>query len=142
MNANIKQTVTNFIEEIWNQNQFERIDNYIHPSFVDHSLPSALPANKDGLQIWITETGKSFVHKTTIEEIVSEDDKVMIKINMSLKHVGRWRDIEATELEVSTKGYRYFKFADKKIIQHWALIDGTAIENKLREAHQGCKVPQ
>ena len=124
MNSANKSIVTNFIKEIWNQNQFEKIGNYISADFIDHSLPPALPANKDGMKLWIIGTGKSFEHKTIIEDIVCEDNKVMLKIRMQLKHIGVWRDIEPTLFEISTVGYRYFILANEKIIEHWSLIDG------------------
>ena len=139
MNSANKSIVTNFIEEIWNLNQFEKIDNYISVDFVDHSLPPALPANKVGMKLWINGTGKSFEHKTIIDDIVCEDNKVVLKIRMQLKHIGVWRDIEPTHLKLSTVGYRYFKIADGKIIEHWALLDGNSIENQLKECIQGCK---
>jgi predicted SnoaL-like aldol condensation-catalyzing enzyme len=135
-----KETVINFIEEIWNQNQFEKIDHYLSFDFIDHSLPPALPANKDGMKRWIIGTGKSFAHKTIIDDIVCEDNKVMIKISMQLKHIGLWRDIEPTGAEIYAVGYRYFKLADNKIVEHDALIDGNAIENQLKNARHGCKI--
>jgi predicted SnoaL-like aldol condensation-catalyzing enzyme len=139
MNANNKEIVTNFVEEIWNQNQFGKLDKYIHPAFADHSLPSVLPPNKEGLRRWITGTGQSFEHKTIIEEIVCEENKVMLKIKMLLKHIGKWRNIEPTGAEISTVGYRYVKLAGNKIIEHWALLDGNTIENQLKQAAHGCK---
>ena len=72
--------------------------------------------------------------------MVSEENKVIVKIMMKLKHIGVWRDIEPTGAEISTIGYRYFKLADNKIIEHWALIDGNAIGNQLKEIKHGCKV--
>jgi predicted SnoaL-like aldol condensation-catalyzing enzyme len=140
MNTNNKQIVTNFIEEIWNQNQFDTIDNYIHPAFTDHSLPPVLPPNKDGLKRWILGTSKAFEHRTIIEEMVSEENKVMVKIKMLLKHIGIWRDIEPTGATVFAVGYRFLKLADNKITEHWALIDGNAIENQLKDVSQGCKI--
>lgn len=140
MEANSKETVINFIEVIWNQSQFDQIDRYIHPNFTDHSLPPMLPTNKDGLKLWITGTSQAFEHETIIEEIVCEDNKVMVKILMSLKHIGKWRDIEPTGKQIFTNGYRYFKLADNKIIEHWALVDGNAIENDLMLKDHRCKV--
>src|SRR3954471_11507686 len=134
MNSENKSTVTNFIEEIWNKNQFEKIDYYLSSSFIDHSLPPALPANKDGMKLWILGTGKSFNHKTIIDDIVCEDNKVMLKMRMQLKHIGSWRGIEPTHFEISTVGYRYYKLADGKIVEHWALLDGNSIENQLKDA--------
>jgi predicted SnoaL-like aldol condensation-catalyzing enzyme len=142
MNSENKSIVSNFIEEIWNQNQFEKFDNYIYTDFIDHSLPPALPANKYGMKLWIIGTGKSFEHKTIIDDLVCEDNKVMLKIRMLLKHIGVWRGIEPTNFEISTVGYRYYKLADRKIIEHWALIDGNSIENQLKEASKGCKIQE
>ncbi len=139
MGLKSKEIAINFIKEIWNQNQFDKLENYIHPKFTDHSLPSDLPTNIKGLKLWIIGTGYSFKHKTIIEEIVSEDNKVMLKIKILLKHIGKWRDIEPTGVEIFTVGYRYLKFADDRIIEHWALIDGNAIEKQLKEATHGCK---
>jgi len=142
MNMKNKQIVTSFIETVWNENQLEKMDNYLHPSFVDHSLPPALPPTREGLIGWIVGTNKSFENQTVIEEIVSEGDKVMLKIKMLLKHIGKWRDIEPQGAEVFAVGYRYFKLADDKIIEHWALIDGNTIENQLKEANHGCKIQE
>lgn len=140
MNSKNKSIVTNFIKEIWNQKQFEKINTYISTHFVDHSLPPALPADQDGMKLWIIETGKSFEHKTIIDDIVCEGDKVMLKIRMQLKHIGIWRNIEPTQFEIATVGYRYYKLALGKIIEHWSLLDGNSIENQLKEAKHGCKI--
>ncbi len=142
MNSERKTIIVNFIEEIWNQNRFEKIDSYVSSDFIDHSLPPTLPANKDGMKLWIIGTGKSFEHKTIIEDMVCEDDKVMLKMRMNLKHTGVWRDIEPTHFEISTVGYRYYKLAAGKITEHWALIDGNSIENQLKEALHGCKIQE
>ena len=140
MNSENKSIVTNFIEEIWNQNQFAKINSYLSNDFVDHSLPPTLPASKDGMKLWIIGTGKSFEHKTTIDDIVCEDNKVMLRIKMQMKHIGVWRDIEPTHAEISAVGYRYYKLSKGKIIEHWALIDGASIENQLKGPSKGCKI--
>jgi predicted SnoaL-like aldol condensation-catalyzing enzyme len=142
MNAKNKLIVTSFVEEIWNKNLFHKLDTYIHPAFIDHSLPSVFPANKEGLKRWIIGTGQSFEHKTIIEEIVCEKSKVIIKIKMLLKHIGKWRNIEPTGAEISTVGYRYLKLSGNTIIEHWALIDGNTIENQLKEVGHGCKAQE
>jgi predicted SnoaL-like aldol condensation-catalyzing enzyme len=142
MNSKNKTIVTNFIEEIWNQQNFNNIENYISPYFIDHSLPPTLPADKNGMKLWIIGTGKSFEHKTIIDDIVCEEDKVMLKIRMQLKHIGTWRDLEPTYLEISTVGYRYYRLSKEKIVEHWSLLDGNSIENQLKNAQHGCKIQE
>lgn len=140
MNAKNKSVVANFIEAIWNNNQFEQIDHYIAPGFIDYSLPPSFSPDKEGMIAWIITTGKSFKHRTIIEDIVSEKDKVMLKISMQLKHIGLWRDIAPTFMEITTVGYRYYKMSGGKIIEHRCLLDGNSIENQLRQSDHGCKI--
>jgi predicted ester cyclase len=135
-----KELIIGFIYNIWNKEQFERILDFIHPDFVDHSLPNPLPKNSEGLMLWIMGTSKSFEHKTTIEDMVCEDDKVMVKIRMNMKHIGIWRNIEPTGAEISTIGYRHFRIKNDKIIEHWALVDGASIENQINNTATGCKI--
>ena len=142
MNANHKDLVKNYIENIWNKKLLDHINLYLHATYVDHSLPPSLPPNSKGTQLWIEATSQSFENTTLIEALVAEEDKVVVKIKMLLKHIGIWRDIEPTHMELSTAGYRYFKLADGKIIAHWALIDGGAIENQLKGANQGCRIAE
>lgn len=92
--------------------------------------------------MWITGTGMSFDHRTVIEDQVTEGDKSMIKFRMFLKHIGKWRGIAPTSLELSTVGYRYFKLDEGKISEHWALLDGNSIENQLKESALGCKIQE
>lgn len=132
--------VAGFIRDIWNERRFDRLLHYLHPAFIDHSLPPALPPGVSGLEQWIRLTGQSFEHQTSIEEQVTEPGKSILKIRMELRHIGEWRGIAATFHEVTAVGYRCFRVEDGRIIEHWALIDGNAIENQLRETEQGCKV--
>ncbi len=136
-NSNI---VVEFIEQIWNNRNFERLSEFLHDEFVDNSLPPTFSKDKEGMKKWIIGTGISFQHKTTIEEQVSEGDKSIIKIKMELKHIGLWRDIEPTGIEIKTTGFRLFKIINGKIFEHWALIDGQTIENQIKDVSHGCKI--
>jgi predicted ester cyclase len=139
-NSNTRSIVADFIDTIWNQRHFDQLDKFIHPAFIDHGLPPQFPADKEGLKQWILATGISFEHSTHIEEQVTEADKSILKIRMHLRHIGTWREIPPTGAAVSTVGYRCFRVADNKIIEHWALIDGNALENQLKESSHGCKI--
>ncbi len=132
--------VAEFIEQIWNNRNFEKLTQFLHPEFRDYSLPPTMSKDVEGMKKWIIETGVSFQHKTTIEEQVTEGDKSIIKIRMDLKHIGLWRNIESTGIEIKTTGFRFYRIADGKIFEHWALIDGQTIENQLKGASHGCRI--
>lgn len=134
--------VLDFIDEIWNKRDFNKLDDFLHPDFKDHSLPPALSPDREGMKTWITGTGVSFEHHTIIEDQVTEGDKSILRIKMDLKHIGTWRDIEPTGIELQTVGYRCFELKEGKIIGHWALIDGQVIENQLKSTSHGCKIAE
>jgi len=134
--------VTEFITQIWNNQNFDMLSDFLHPDFTDHSLPEGFPANAAGTKKWIINTGISFQHETIVEDQVTEGDKSILKVKLNLKHIGQWRNIAPTGIELSTIGYRYFRLHDGKIIEHWALIDGQRIENQLTGASHGCKIAQ
>ncbi len=136
-----RNLVTGFIEEIWNGQHFHKAGHYLHPDFRDHSLPLHFPTGKAGTLRWIEAVGESFVHKTIIEEVITEADKVVLKLRMHLKHVGKWRGIEPTGAEVTADGYRLFRVAGGKITEQWALIDGEGIEKSLKDQAKGCNLP-
>jgi len=134
--------VQDFIDQIWNKKAFEKLDQFLHTDFKDYSLPPKFRTDKEGTKEWIINTGISFEHHTIIEAQVTEGDNSIIKIRMNLKHIGVWRDIEPTGIDLHTIGYRHFKIKDGKIIKHWALIDGQAIENHIKDASHGCKIAE
>jgi predicted SnoaL-like aldol condensation-catalyzing enzyme len=133
MSSKNKQVVTDFVDNIWNNRQYHHLCTFLHPNYEDHSLPPTLPAGPDGLKLWIEGLGKAFAHTTRIDDIVAENDKVAIRITMLLKHTGNWRGIEATQKEFGTTGFRMFRLADGKIIEHWGLLDPTTIENAIKQ---------
>lgn len=127
-----KQLVADFIDKIWNNRQYDELCQLLHNNFEDHSLPPSLPPGSAGLRLWIDSLGKAFDHTTRIDEILSEGQKVAVRVTMLLKHTGNWRGIDATQKEFGTGGFRMFRISNSKIIEHWGLLDATTIENAIR----------
>jgi len=138
---NLKLFVVEFINQIWNKRNFDVLGDFLHPDFKDHSLPPILSPDAEGMKKWILGTSMSFEHQTIIEDQVTEGDKSILKISMQLMHIGTWRGIEPTGKQLKIDGYRFYKLKDSKIVEHWALIDGQAIESQLRSGLHGCKIP-
>jgi predicted ester cyclase len=135
-----KQIVLNYIETVWNGRRLDEIDHFISAGYEDHSLINAIPPNRNGLRIWIENTSKAFDHKTTVETIVAEGDDVAVRVSFEVNHIGVWRGIEPTNKRVVVKGFRFFCLRDGKIVSHWALIDGEALQTALTEQPHGCAI--
>jgi predicted SnoaL-like aldol condensation-catalyzing enzyme len=129
-----RQLVSSFIDKIWNRHDFNSLGLFLAESFTDHSLPPALPSDATGTLTWIKGLGASFEHRTEIVKQVAEGNHSFVEVKLHLRHIGRWREIDATGMVLSVTGYRRFQVQDNKIIAHWALIDGEGLKNKLLSA--------
>jgi len=138
----IKQLVNSYITSIWNEGAIEKITDFLHPDFTDHTLPPTLPDGIDGVLQWLALTSSSFKHHTIIEDQVTEGNKSIIRIRMEMEHIGLWRGIAPTGITTTTGGYRFFRIADGKIREQWGQIDGAVLEAALNGAVHACKLPQ
>ncbi|WP_089891846.1 ester cyclase [Chitinophaga arvensicola] len=134
-----KDFIRHYIDTVWNQGNTSSLTQFLHPAYVDHSLPPAFPADANGLRQWIALTHESFQPATVIEEQVDEPGRCILRISMHMKHIGLWRGIAPTGLTVTIPGYRCFRLQDDRIIEHRALIDGNALEKKLQKGGEGSK---
>lgn len=67
-----KDFIEHYIATIWNLGDTSRLEQFLHPGYVDHSLPPSLPPDSTGLKQWIALTHGSFQPETIIHEQVAE----------------------------------------------------------------------
>jgi predicted SnoaL-like aldol condensation-catalyzing enzyme len=120
MEISNRKYATAFIEEIWNNNQFDNLSDLLAPEFKDHSLPFSGLQDKAGLVLYIKKLTSEFDHKTIIEGMACEGDMVYIQVRIELQarpgHPG------PNVQKISLTGYRYLKFSNQKITDHWEAI--------------------
>jgi hypothetical protein len=112
-----------FIENIWNQNRFDRIDDFLHPNFRDLSQPFKAVQNTSGLRLYLKEIGKVFTHNTTILDLHSEGEIVCLKVRIDFTLIEIPDLIEAGQHLTSLEGYRYLKMSEGRILDHWELLN-------------------
>lgn len=135
------QLIHTFIDQIWNNKRLDLLDKFLHPDYRDYSLPEGISPDSAGFERWVTATGRSFLHRTFIEDQVTEGNKSIVRIKMEMTHIGNWRGIAATGIAVTTYGFRSFVIDNGRIKEHYAQINGEIIEAQLRSvASTTCQV--
>jgi hypothetical protein len=118
-----KKCVTGFIEDIWNNNQFDMLPKYLHKDFIDHSLPCGLQ-NSKGFRAYLMELQKNISHKTTIEKLTIHRGFVIAKVKIILSALPNPEDNEFCHKQDEViKGYRIFTMSGGYITGHWEFLD-------------------
>jgi len=121
-----KQIVRQFYEDGWNNRNFEIVrqthaENWCHH---DNSNPNDIGGGPEGNINRMKELVQSFPDlKFTIEEMVAEDDKVVIRFAASGTQKGQFGPLPPTGKQVKMSGYITHRIENGQIIEDWVVRD-------------------
>jgi steroid delta-isomerase-like uncharacterized protein len=124
------------LEEAFGQGQVELVDEYVAADAVDHD-----PANPEdvrgpaGLKQQISMYRAAFPDlQFTIEDIVDQDDRVVIRWSSRGTHQGELMGLAPTGKVVTVTGISIDRFADGKIAESWTNWDVLGLMRQLGAA--------
>lgn len=125
-----KQLVKTFVE-LMTTHKSENFGQVLAENYYQHN-----PDVKQGLA-GIQERTKQFETifadvAVTIDDIVSEDDKVVARFNWSGIHVGEFLGIAATHKKVSWSGTDWWRIENGKLAEHWDNIEWASLMQQLK----------
>lgn len=124
---NNKKLVKDFIEVFWNQNNLDSTTNFLSPDYKDYSYGST-----EGLKQFASVIFKGFPDSHyTIEEIVSQGDTVITRLEFTGTNTGLFRGNAPTGNSVNVSLFREFKLENGKILSHRGLFDTAALASQL-----------
>jgi len=113
-----KAIARRIFEEVASQGNFAVIEEAISPNFVYRT--SAFPEfhGPGGFKEFFTEHRKTFpdIHYT-VEDVVAEADKVMVRWTASGTHKGDMMGIPPTGKQATVTGITLFRFVNRKIAE-------------------------
>lgn len=62
-----------------------------------------------------------------IDEIIAEGDRVMVRLRFTGRHTGEFQGKPATGMPVDIAVMDYFRVADGRLAEHWALMDNLSL---------------
>jgi steroid delta-isomerase-like uncharacterized protein len=111
-------------EEWINQKNLSSVDEIVAPDYVDHSLPPDAPRGPASTKKFLPPLLAAFpdVH-VTIEDMIAEGDKVVVRNTWHATHKGTWNGIQATGKTVTFSGIVIWRIANGKVTDRWASLD-------------------
>jgi steroid delta-isomerase-like uncharacterized protein len=132
-----KQLITRFVEELWNERRLDVADAIFARDCVTHQLQSGVPADavprgpqaiKEHVMGWVA----SFPDlRFTIEQMLSEDDRVVMQLLMEGTHRGPWLGIPASGKKVQIRMFTVHRVVQGKIVEDWVLVESLGFFQQL-----------
>jgi steroid delta-isomerase-like uncharacterized protein len=128
-----KAFVRQMVEEVFNQGNVSQIDEFMAPNFVEHEeLPPGIPRDREGVSHLTSMLHSAFPDfKATIDDIVAEGEKVVIRQTWSGSHKGEFMGIPPTGKSVSFGVIDILRIADGKCVEHWGQMDSMSLMQQL-----------
>ncbi len=113
------------LEEVFNRGNISLVDELFAPDFVEHEeLPPGIPPGREAVKQLTTMFRSAFPDfKATIDDIVAEGDKVVIRQTWSGTHKGEFMGVPPTGKSVSFGVIDIVRIAGGKLVEHWGQMD-------------------
>lgn len=119
-----------FWEEVVNQGNLTVLNEIMTADYIQHQ--SDVPPGRAGLTQFLTLQFAAFPdHHATIEDVVSEGDRVVTRTVIRGTHAGPLGNILATGKEVAIHVIDIWRVADGQLVEHWGIVDNLGMMQQL-----------
>jgi len=129
-----KAIVVQLYEEVFNKGDLELADRLVAPNAVNHDpgAPPNIPGEAFGLKAVVTMLRSAFPDDHhTIEDLVAEGDKVVVRLTHSGTHQGPFLGLVPTGKHITNTSIHIFRIASGKIVEVWANRDDLGVLQQL-----------
>lgn len=126
-----KTIARRFIEEVIGKGNWEVVDELVGANYC-YQAPGMEVSGPDGIKQLLGMLRTAFPDwNESIEELLSEGDKVVFRVTGTGTHKGDWMGIPPTGNEVTVKGIDIIRIEGGKIVEHWANFDAMGMMQQL-----------
>jgi steroid delta-isomerase-like uncharacterized protein len=119
-----KALVRRFYDEVFNNKNMAGVDAFVAPNVIDHSLPPGAPGEIEGVRQTITMFLTAFpdLH-LTLEDIIAEGDKVVVRWTMRGTHQGASLGMPPTGKQFTLPGISLVRLDGGMAAETWVCYD-------------------
>ncbi|HEX9341629.1 MAG TPA: ester cyclase [Thermoplasmata archaeon] len=127
-----KASVRMFYDEVWNRGNLSVVDKMTAENFVDHNPPPGATPGREGSKQTFQMIRAAFPDGlTTIDDIIAEGDKVVVRATMTGTHQGDFMGIPATGKPVKITGIDVMRFEQGQAVERWGEWDTAGLMQQL-----------
>jgi steroid delta-isomerase-like uncharacterized protein len=128
-----KALARQLVEEAFNRGNLSVVDELVSPDFVEREqLPPGTPAGREGVkQLTVVFRGAFPDFKVTIDDLIAEGDRVVIRESWTGTQRGEFMGVPATGRTVRFGVIDILRFAGGRIVEHWGQMDSMGLMMQL-----------
>ena len=128
-----KALVHRLVEEFFNRGNTSQVDEIFAPNFAEREeLPPGVPGGIEGVKQMVVMLHSAFPDfKATVDDILAEGDKVVVRQTWSGTQKGEWMGVPPTGKSVSIGVIDIIRLADGKVVEHWGQMDSMGMMMQL-----------
>jgi len=134
MSETNKELARRWIEELWNEQRLELVDELHAEDYVRHH-DSDGGAGREHYKAHISNVVKLLPDgHCEIEHMVAEGDTVVMRITVTGTHEGAYGDVEPTGRPIEFQAFELLRFVDGQIQESWHSYDRLSLLEQMGAA--------
>jgi steroid delta-isomerase-like uncharacterized protein len=127
-----KAIVRRWIEVVWNQANIDAVDEFVTDTYVRHdpNIPEVRGPEEEKQHV--ARSLLAFPDlRFTIEDIVAEGGKVVVRLTGRGTHKGELLGIPPTDKQITLTTIEIYRLAEGKIDEQWVIMDALGVMQQL-----------
>ncbi|MFJ8082200.1 ester cyclase [Streptomyces sp. NPDC096205] len=126
-----KALVRRFFEEVLNGRNMEVIDELVAADYQEHDPFPGQREGREGLKDRMTMLIEGLAPTFTIDDLIAEGDRVVIRWTNSATHSGTFLGIPPTGRSCRFAGIDIFRMDGDRLAEHWHVVDQLSMLQQL-----------
>jgi steroid delta-isomerase-like uncharacterized protein len=127
-----KQLYRRWFEEVVNGGDLALADELLASSYILHFPGAPGPVDRHGHKQLVMMFRSAFPDwRESVEDVIAEDDKVVIRVTGRGTHEGEFQGVPPTGTQVTATGIGIGRIEDGRIAEAWAAYDALGLMQQL-----------
>jgi steroid delta-isomerase-like uncharacterized protein len=121
-----------FVETLQDRGELERVPEFVHPAFVDHSKVPGLPDGPEGVKAILGAIRQAFPdHDAKVVQMIAEGDLVATYKTFTGTNLGTFFGAPPTGKRATIRVMDFVRYRDGKVAEHWNIVDTAGLMQQL-----------
>ncbi len=131
MNLDENKKLALRVYELLNTGSTEEIGELVSDDYDEHDPLPGQGVGREGVLDRFSMLSSALAPRFTVDDVIAEADRVVVRWTNSGTHVGEFAGIPPTGRTFTIAGIDIYRVADRKLAEHWHVIDQLSMLGQL-----------